>query len=134
VEIRIDARPDPWRSAGIGTREFEDHLPVIMSPGMKSDPVSVYLPSLAIRLQPVLFGEKELTYACKITDEGFNAEIAVPQRYIIEKQGENWDRIRLNVIIHDKDGNINRRLSWMPEWGNDEDYIGSGTFVRMIEP
>ncbi|HYW94065.1 MAG TPA: hypothetical protein VE870_00595, partial [Bacteroidales bacterium] len=79
---------------------------------------------------PELFTPDGLKYACRKTAGGFNAEFSILSNFISEKQGRKWEALRMNVIIHDKDGKVQKRYTWRPEWGKEGETVGSGTFIR----
>ncbi|QNR25757.1 metallophosphoesterase [Croceimicrobium hydrocarbonivorans] len=70
---------------------------------------------------------------CRQTDYGYEGELALPISYIQSFQGENWQYLRLNVGIDDKDGGEVVRYSWLPIWRNADNYVGSGYFFRVEE-
>jgi len=73
--------------------------------------------------------------ACVRTATGHATEIAVPIRYLNEKQGRPWRRFRLNVGVDDYDdapGTRGAQLMWRPNWTHTDSYAGSGT-VRKAQ-
>jgi len=123
VEVRLDARPEPQRSAGRGRGEFTDVLLVALSPGLTPE-------------QMVVYGRERLPEGvkavCVATEGGYSTEIAVPVRYLNEKQGGPWEAFRLNIAVDDFDGDFDAgaQLWWRPDWRTPMNYAGSGTFVR----
>jgi len=67
---------------------------------------------------------------CIKTAEGYQAELAVPLSYIIEKQGEHWQSLRVNVGLDDRDTAGISRYGWQPQWRNEDNVVGSGLFWR----
>lgn len=66
------------------------------------------------------------------TDRGYTCEVAVPLEYIVERQGADWDKVRINVTVDDRDGQDDLcQLWWQPHWSRAKSYPGSGTFVRQ---
>ncbi len=130
IEIRLDYRTDPYRSNSRATREFMDHLVLIVSPSEDGVPLYFYKPAQAGLIAPELFGKDGLRYACKNLGDRYEAEFLIPLRFIREKQGEDWEAIRINFTHHDLDGNEQKRTDWKPKWGGKNDYVGSGTFFR----
>ncbi len=56
---------------------------------------------------------------------------AVPFDYIVERQGDDWDKVRITVAVDDHDAADRLcQLWWRPSWSWEESYPGSGTFVR----
>jgi hypothetical protein len=123
IEVRLDARPEPERSAGRGTGEFQDILLAALSPAAEGG-------------ERVCYGRDRLPegtrVACVRTGTGYAAEIAIPSAYLDAKQGKAWEAFRLNVAVDDFDGPEDRgsQLWWRPDWRHDKNYAGSGTFRR----
>ena len=124
VEIRLDARPDPVRSRGRGENEGSDILIMGIVPGESP-------------LQPRVYQPEWLPQGTKIamarTANGYTAEIAIPVAYFDQKQGKPWEEFRLNVAIDDYDRPDSKDfvfLSWRPDWRSEENFEGSGTFVK----
>lgn len=130
IEIRLDYRPDPFRSNSKATREFLDHLVLIVSPSKNGQALNFYKPAQASRVASELFGKNGLKYACRNFDDRYEAEFLIPLRFIREKQGDDWEAIRINFTQHDLDGKEQKRIEWKPKWGSMDDYVGSGTFFR----
>ena len=126
IEVRLDARPDPERSAGRGDGEFDKILFVALCPG--DDPAKTYCVSPAKLPEGVKF-------ACVKTAKGHATEIAIPVKYLDTKQGKPWEAFRLNVQVDDFDGKPDdlsdaAQLCWRPDWRRQLNYAGSGTFRR----
>lgn len=74
---------------------------------------------------------KDTQLKCISTARGYQLELAIPVSYIQERQGNNWQTFRLNVVIQDldsKSGGV-KYYFWQPEWRS-ENRIGSGMFFR----
>ena len=123
IEIRLDARPDPQRSANRGRRDFTDHLFIALVPGEDAAPLFIVDPAkLPAGTQ----------YACRRSDGGFNAEVAIPLDYFAKRQGAQWNRLRLNIAVDDRDPTEPAKqwsqIWWQPDWRTDQNLPGSGTF------
>ena len=65
------------------------------------------------------------------TESGHTCEVAIPIEYVEERQGKDWDKVRINVTVEDVDGlDTLCQLWWPPEWRGSASFPGSGTFVR----
>lgn len=71
-------------------------------------------------------------YRCVAVEGGFVLEAAVPLSYVVERQGKNWQTLRVNVQIQDEDpGRPDKpRTSWQPNWRGPDNVVGSGVFER----
>ena len=65
-----------------------------------------------------------------MTESGYQTEIAVPLAYITERQGADWQSVRINVALNDIDSDGRAQFWWRPNWSTPASYAGSGTFVR----
>ena len=127
ITILFDARPDPERSLGRGLREWDAFLPVTISPGKTIKEMKFIKDSNPDEKLP-----DEITAASIITQYGYCTEIAIPVKYIIEKQGADWNEFRINICrnnINNKNDKIIKKW-WQPEWGSKENYNSSGTFRK----
>jgi Carbohydrate family 9 binding domain-like/Calcineurin-like phosphoesterase len=129
VEIRLDARPEPERSMGVGDKEFEDLLIVSIIPGQSVGQI---------------YGHDKLPEGVQAisvkTATGHVTEVAVPAAYLDGKQGGPWQAFRLNVAVDDYDapdpdtgapaGQNGVQLWWRPDWRTPGNHPGSGTFIR----
>lgn len=131
IEIRLDAREDPARSASMSTVAFFDHLLLAMSPSETGKPTSFYLPALASYAYDKSFFERELKYASRLTDTGYFTEIAIPVAYLNDLQGGEWKKLRLNVAVHKQNSPSEKQNSWQPAWGSEDDFVGSGSFMKQ---
>lgn len=123
VEIRIDARPDPERSAGKGAKEFDDFLVISIVPGQN---------------QTQLYQHDKLPEGLQAisvpTATGHITEAAIPVNYLNDRQEKAWEYLRVNVAVddfdHAKDGILDSQLWWCPDWRTMETFTGSGTFIK----
>ncbi|MEL6863717.1 MAG: metallophosphoesterase [Bacteroidota bacterium] len=79
------------------------------------------------------FGMEDLKGHCKTMPGGYAMELAIPLRYVVERQGEDWKSIRINMIVQDQDkGLIDLpRYLFKPDWRGKENRVGSGMFFRQ---
>jgi len=65
---------------------------------------------------------------------GFEAEFAIPLSYLKERQGGDWQRVRLNIAFVDFDRRDAREgvtvLNWRPRWTRSNSYPQAGVFRR----
>ncbi|NQT21202.1 MAG: hypothetical protein HQ592_15955 [Planctomycetes bacterium] len=126
VEVRLDARPEPERSAGRGQGEKDNFILIALSPGTTSK-------DMVFCDQDIL--PKGTEAICLKTPTGHITEIAIPFSYLDEKQKEEWKAFRLNIAVDDFDGEVGDRekaaqLWWRPDWRTPLSCGGSGTFRR----
>lgn len=71
-------------------------------------------------------------WKCIARSGGYDLEIAIPLAYIKERQGENWQTARINIILQDQDaGELEKpRYRFKPDWRGSEHRVGSGMFFR----
>ncbi len=126
VSIYLDARPEEERMSDltIGT-QFKTHMIFILSPGETPDTPDVYLEE---RLP------EGTRIACVQTQNGYNAEMAVPLTYLDEMQGTPWNSFRLNMIVNDPDTHGTSTLRWRPDWYGKNDFKNAGTFIKSNPP
>ena len=125
VSLFLDARPRVDRADGLSTKtQFKTHLPMIIAPGERPETPNVYLQEK--------FPEGTQV-ACVQTDVGYDAEVAIPLRYLDDFQGGAWDSFQLNVIVRDPDVNGVSVLHWRPDWYRSGNFKDSGTFIRSDE-
>ena len=125
VEIRLDARPDPRRSLSRdgGDVERSTYITIWFAPGRTPDEAFMFTPEPLAELGVKVMG--------LFTDTGYTCEVAVPMAYVTERQGEDWDKVRLNVTIDDRDGEDGLcQLWWRPHWSDGDSFPGLGTFTR----
>ena len=126
VAIILDARPLAESSQGKGGREvYEDFQFFAISPEIDDN-------GNHVRYISDKWPEGSKSAAHR-TPDGFTAEFAIPLSYLEEKQGKDWQHFRFNVAIDDNDAGEASRLWWRPDWRTDENYPGSGTFIRTLD-
>ena len=68
---------------------------------------------------------------------GFEAEFAIPLSYLKERQGGDWQRVRLNIAFVDFDRRDAREgvtvLNWRPRWTRSNSYPQAGVFRRASD-
>lgn len=144
LAVRVDARPDGqrrlekqrWRNETMdgefsrhfnsnpGPGAFEDYLYFGLSLGATPDATTIYE---ADRLP------EGVQAACAPAEDGWAAEIAIPDTVLDAFQGKSWERFRLNITLFDYDGSFaapHTALWWRPEWNGPENVADSGTFER----
>lgn len=68
---------------------------------------------------------------CKITKDGYVLESRIPMRFVTEKQGKDWETLRVNILIGDLDSADGQTMHWFqPNWRGRENRVGSGMFFR----
>ena len=125
VEVRLNARPDPIRSISRDGGDFEmtDYITLWFAPGRTPEEVFMLGQEALTQLGVQAMG--------LFTDSGYTCEVAVPLSYVVERQGEDWDKIRVNVTVDDRDGEDGLcQLWWHPHWSKGDSFAGSGTFLR----
>lgn len=124
IEIRLDGRSDPPRSSHRGEGDNKEHLLIALSPA--HDPADMF--TFEAEILETL-GVKTM---CIATENGYNAEIAVPFSYFQQRQGQDWKAFRLNIAIDDFDdpNSPPSQLWWAPDWRTNKHIPGSGTFKR----
>lgn len=119
LEIRILADDEPARSQSRGEGEFERILIFAIVPD---------------QTHAGLFGAdmlpEDIRAVSRATDSGYSAELAIPVKWLNERQGKPWEGVRVNVTMNDYDADGAAQLWWRPDWRRDNTYAGSGTFVR----
>ncbi len=115
VDVWLDARPDPMRSES------------------KSQADGYQTTFAYARVSPSLSGvvRKDSNTACRLTGDGYSAEIAIPVEYLNRMQGRDWREFRLNVHVSDFTSASDKSdLWWQPAWRSIQSTAGSGTFAR----
>ncbi|MBT3345961.1 MAG: hypothetical protein HN712_15050 [Gemmatimonadetes bacterium] len=122
LELRLDARPDPARSQG--RDEGGTALAIAISPD--------HVPDNMILLAREALEQQGVRAVGVPTESGHAYEVSIPLSYIEEKQGVGWDRIRFNMAVDDYDDDSGplAQLWWQPDWRDDTNFSGSGTFRR----
>ena len=121
LEFRIDGRSDPARSQN---RDESSILMVGISPDRDPDKMGLY--------QPEVLGQEGVQAMGVPTPTGHAYEISIPLNYIEERQGKDWDKIRINIAVDDYDEETGplAQLWWQPDWRDQNSFAGSGTFRR----
>ena len=130
ITLQIDARPDPERSStrdlwsAVRAGEFQQLILVTASIG---DPAEDHVLKLFTPSAPA-----GLEYAIRRTPNGYNVEFSLPLTAISERQGRNWEAIRVNLSLYDSDSpdESPATLWWRPNRFGNEAIAGSGTFLR----
>ena len=122
IMVLIDAREDPTRSTSRARNASEVMAHLTLSPTGDPD-VNVRWHEEDLRNWAATHG--------RLTEKGFAAEFALPISYLVERQGEEWSAIRLNIGVqdHDSDGS-SMSVTFSPYWHFRGDVPGSGTFKR----
>lgn len=115
--VRIDTRTEANRTTR--AEEFKDMLLIALLPGEGGEKV---------------FDAEKLPDGTQVqsrmTDTGYQAEIAVPLSYLRAQQGGDWSSVRINVGQNDIDADGRAFVWWRPEWTAPADYPHSGTFEK----
>ena len=78
------------------------------------------------------YPEGFLNWKCLARQGGYDFEMAIPISYLKERQGENWQTARINLIVQDQDkGEVEKpRYTFRKDWRGSENRIGSGMFFK----
>ncbi|MGB3800882.1 MAG: metallophosphoesterase [Lewinella sp.] len=120
----IDAAPYSETVVNTGSGYYENSVIVLASPETDGVPEGA-----SFYQERYDFG---LPYRSISTADGYQMEMAMPLRYITERQGDDWEHLRINVGIQDRDTEREEviRSSWLPDWRGEANVIGSGMFWR----
>ncbi|MBD5778584.1 metallophosphoesterase [Pelagicoccus sp. NFK12] len=120
VGVLIDARPQRVRGSNKADRR---PLFFNIAPGPNGD----------TRARGAGSYPEGSTYVARKTALGYALEISVPFAYLDEQGGGDWDGIRLNVTLNDKDleKDAVARIFWKPSWNRDDAVPGAGSFYRV---
>jgi len=126
LEVRFDARMDRPDDAA-GQRDPDTFLLIGLCPGETAE-------DMVISHRPIV-AKAGVKAVCLRTDAGFEAEIAIPTRYLDSKQNGAWKTFRLNIAQDDYDGDVGdsskaSQIWWRPDWRSRQNYRRSGTFRR----
>ena len=73
-------------------------------------------------------------YICKASSAGYNFELSIPVSYLNKAQGGDWKSLRLNWTVDDLDDPTDWqkivRSSQFPNWGSDQEIVGSGIYFK----
>jgi hypothetical protein len=124
VQVLLDVRPDPARSANGRRTPYRDFLPLNITAGAK--------PGEVVGLPPRTQMPKGTKIACSRLADGLAAEVAVPVSHLDAAQKGGWKAFRLNVGVYDRDAATDGfcLLLWQPKWRRGA-ATGTGTFTRQ---
>lgn len=119
----FSAEPLAKSAMKVGRSWFNESFIYIMSPETADTPSTTFYDE---RLPA---GVK---WACKANEDGYTMEIAIPVKYIEERQGKDWKSLRFNLVVQDWDEGEKEkpRFTFMPNWRGKENVVGSGMFFR----
>ena len=120
IEVRVDGRPDPMRSRN---RDWgEERVIVGISPDEVLEHMLLYeeLDSLGVEAIGIP------------SAKGHVYEMSIPISYVEQRQGTDWKRVRINIVVDNLDDPTGpmAQLWWQPNWRNPTNFEGSGTFER----
>lgn len=136
-ELVLDATQSPYRQDGLylfldprskevsaltNGRDREHNLTVGISPAVDGAPQgNVFRPA---------FLPEGTETICTQTEKGYRVELAIPRTWIEAHAGNQWENVRLNVMLvdYDKEGEQINRLYWRAPWDSPENRVGSGMF------
>jgi len=123
LSLIIDAAPMNISAMRTGRSWFSESLVYLLSPATETMPSSDFY---AERLP------EGTEWICKATDNGYIFEGRIALENIRKQQGENWETLRVQVGIQDRDSGDSEfpRYYWMPNWRGDNNRVGSGMFFR----
>ena len=120
IEVRVDGRPDPMRSRN--RDRGEERVIVGISPDEVLEHMLLYeeLDSLGVEAIGIP------------SAKGHVYEMSIPISYVEQRQGTDWKRVRINIVVDDLDDPTGpmAQLWWQPNWRNPTNFEGSGTFER----
>ncbi len=125
LRVDIDVRADPRRSGNAHREAWKDFLPINFTVGDSPDkPAGLADPSQL----PV--GSR---VACAKLGDGIAAEIAIPLAYIKQRQGDDWQGVRVNILAYDRDDAKDSFYALIsgPRW-EAQGIPGSGVFLRSV--
>lgn len=138
-EILVNDGTRPYRQDGFHIN-LDARTAQVAATGRGEWGQTLYLgqsPSSSSEKEDQLFRPKSLpegTMAVTVkTKDGYITEVAIPVEYIKEKQGADWETVRLNISVTDYDNDKNHQstIFWRPEWRGNDNYVGSGIFRRV---
>ncbi len=121
VGFVLDAQPIAKSISEKGDNGFKNSLYFIASPEDDSGKSSV---------SELGDSENQLEWKCVKNKNGYAFEVAIPIEYVQKQQGENWQNVRVNVVVQDDDANSSTRIIWQPNWSSRDNVAGSGMFYR----
>lgn len=77
---------------------------------------------------------EDIQMACRRTEDGFVAEMAIPLSTLNTLQGGDWKDLRVNIGVmdYDRDYKHSSRLYWQPDWGSEDNFVGSGLMRKDV--
>ena len=127
--ITVDARPDPERSAN-------ESLEMAVESGNLAR-LAVELMTLEPAKPTAILDflddvRAALPNAVRRTDTGYAAEMAVPVTMLNQRQGKDWEVIRISIYANDFDEGERgfKALHWQPYRFGAAPLAGTGTFIR----
>lgn len=115
IEVFVDARPRDRQ----GKQPF---LQIAINPGDRSGTAWAWMPQRLPRGTLV---------AASRNDSGYTAEVVLSKSYLRDQAGGDWERVRVNVAVNDRDADGQACLWWKPDWRGQRTYAGSGMFARQ---
>lgn len=129
IVVIVDARPDPARSAN-------ESLEAAVASGNLAR-LAVVLMTLepekpAAILDFLADVRAAIPSAIRRTDTGYTVEMAVPVSMLNQRQGKDWEVIRMSIYVNDFDEGERgfKVLHWLPYRFGAAPLAGTGTFVR----
>jgi len=119
----LDAAPQTLSAMRTGSGWYSNSIIYIMSPETdQAESTSFYEERLPEGTQ----------WSCRATTGGYVMEGAIPLAYVRERQGDDWQTLRVNFVVQDRDSDDQQfsPLSWMPDWRGADNRVGSGMFFR----
>ena len=129
IVIAVDARPDPERSAN-------ESLEAAVESGNLARLAVALITLVQERPAPILDFLKDvraaIPTAIRRTSTGYSVEMAVPVAMLNQRQGKDWEMIRVSIYVNDFDDGERgfTTLHWQPNRFGDAPLAGTGTFVR----
>ena len=129
IVIAVDARPDPERSAN-------ESLEAAVESGNLARLAVALITLVQERPAPILDFLKDvraaIPTAIRRTSTGYSVEMAVPVAMLDQRQGKDWEMIRVSIYVNDFDDGERgfTTLHWQPNRFGDAPLAGTGTFVR----
>ena len=128
--ITVDARPDPDRSAN---EPLETAVETGNLARMAVELITLEPEKPAEILDFLDEVRAALPNAVRRTATGYGVEMAVPVAMLNQRQGRDWEVIRVGIYANDFDEGERgfKALHWQPDRFGAAPIVGSGTFVRQ---